>query len=144
MSERNHRSPDNAPSSEAGVPRNSGTERRIDGGACEDKQGQTEAEAKEEFTSQRPDADAKVRFKTCSRLLRKLIAVCPSRCLQHPFLCNNALEDYSLGPTERHQALIDGSAKLGFLKAMLPKLRAKGHRVLLFSQVGLLVNLLES
>jgi SNF2 family DNA or RNA helicase len=37
---------------------------------------------------------------------------------------------------ERHQALIDGSAKLGFLKAMLPKLRAKGHRVLLFSQVS--------
>lgn len=59
-----------------------------------------------------------------------------SRCLQHPFLCNSALEDYSVGPSERHQALIDGSAKLGFLKAMLPKLRAKGHRVLLFSQVG--------
>jgi chromodomain-helicase-DNA-binding protein 4 len=45
------------------------------------------------------------------------------------------LEDHDLEATARHQALIDGSAKLGFLKAMLPKLRAKGHRVLLFSQV---------
>lgn len=35
-----------------------------------------------------------------------------------------------------HAKLIDASAKLVLLKALLPKLRERGHRVLLFSQVG--------
>ncbi|KAJ9122280.1 hypothetical protein QFC22_001700 [Naganishia vaughanmartiniae] len=65
------------------------------------------------------------------------------KCIQHPFLCNDALEDYDLEATARHQALIDGSAKLGFLKAMLPKLRAKGHRVLLFSQFKIALDIIE-
>ncbi|KAJ9093919.1 hypothetical protein QFC19_008152 [Naganishia cerealis] len=65
------------------------------------------------------------------------------KCLQHPFLCNNSLEDYNLEPSARHQALIDGSAKLGFLKAMLPKLRAKGHRILLFSQFKIALDIIE-
>ncbi|KAJ9100517.1 hypothetical protein QFC21_003560 [Naganishia friedmannii] len=65
------------------------------------------------------------------------------KCLQHPFLCNDSLEDYELEATARHQALIDGSAKLGFLKAMLPKLRAKGHRVLLFSQFKIALDIIE-
>lgn len=58
-----------------------------------------------------------------------------TRCLQHPFLNTPELEDRTLGNKETHQALIDASGKLTFLKTLLPKLKAKGHRILLFSQV---------
>ena len=40
---------------------------------------------------------------------------------------------------EAHEKLIDASAKLRLLHIMLPKLKARGHRVLLFSQVRLSV-----
>lgn len=33
-----------------------------------------------------------------------------------------------------HEKLIDASAKLRILKSLFPKLKARGHRVLLFSQ----------
>ena len=59
------------------------------------------------------------------------------RCLQHPFLNTPELEDRTLGSKETHQALIDASGKLTFLRTLLPKLKAKGHRILLFSQVCL-------
>jgi hypothetical protein len=36
---------------------------------------------------------------------------------------------------EQQKQLINGSGKLAFLKLLLPKLKARGHRVLLFSQV---------
>ncbi len=38
---------------------------------------------------------------------------------------------------------MDASAKLAFLRTMLPKLKAKGHRVLIFSQFVIALNLLE-
>lgn len=74
------------------------------------------------------------------------------KCLQHPYLhgvnfdafsgyhshqfpADTEIEPRGLGPEETHGKLIDGSTKLRFLKALLPKLKARGHRVLLFSQV---------
>lgn len=40
-----------------------------------------------------------------------------------------------MSPQAAHEKLIDGSAKLRLLKSLLPKLQARGHRALLFSQV---------
>lgn len=57
------------------------------------------------------------------------------RCLQHPYLYAEDIEPRNLPPQETHEKLIDASAKLRFLKTLLPKLKERGHRVLLFSQV---------
>jgi hypothetical protein len=57
--------------------------------------------------------------------------------MQHPYLTNPMLEPRHLPNKELHQNLIDASSKLRFLTMMLPKLKARGHRVLLFSQVSL-------
>ena len=45
------------------------------------------------------------------------------------------IEPRGLPAQETQYKLIYGSAKLRFLKALLPQLKARGHRVLLFSQV---------
>ena len=57
------------------------------------------------------------------------------RCLQHPYLVSTAIEPKGLSPQETHDRLVAASAKLRLLKMLLPKLRTRGHRVLLFSQV---------
>jgi hypothetical protein len=57
------------------------------------------------------------------------------RCLQHPYLYEESIEPRGLPQQETHEKLIDASAKLRFLKVLLPKLKSRGHRVLLFSQV---------
>lgn len=64
----------------------------------------------------------------------KLIGI--SRCLQHPYLYSEDIEPRNLSPQESHEKLIDASAKLRFLKSLLPKLKERNHRVLLFSQVA--------
>lgn len=55
--------------------------------------------------------------------------------MQHPYLINPELEVPGLSEQETHQRLIEASGKLRFLETMLPKLKERGHRVLLFSQV---------
>lgn len=60
-----------------------------------------------------------------------------SRCLQHPYLVSRDIEPTGLPLTEAHERLIGASAKLRFLQSLLPKLKARGHRILLFSQVGI-------
>lgn len=76
------------------------------------------------------------------------------RCLQHPYLyvpapriawptwlmwhsIDDDIEPRGLSVQDAHHKLIDGSAKLRFLKTLLPQLKARGHRILLFSQVRL-------
>ncbi|KAG6331283.1 hypothetical protein ID866_7805 [Astraeus odoratus] len=58
------------------------------------------------------------------------------KCLQHPYLISDTIEPRDLTPVEAHERLIGASAKLRLLRSLLPKLKARGHRVLLFSQVG--------
>ena len=48
-----------------------------------------------------------------------------------------------MSPADAHQSLIDASCKLVFLRSLLPKLKAKGHRVLLFSQFVIALNVIE-
>ncbi|KDQ63375.1 hypothetical protein JAAARDRAFT_169132 [Jaapia argillacea MUCL 33604] len=65
------------------------------------------------------------------------------KCLQHPYLVSEDIEPRGLPAQETHHKLIDGSAKLRLLKGLLPKLKARGHRVLLFSQFVIALNIVE-
>lgn len=65
------------------------------------------------------------------------------KCLQHPYLVSRDIEPTGLPPHEAHERLIGASAKLVMLKMMLPKLKARGHRVLLFSQFAIALDMIE-
>ncbi|KAL5533979.1 hypothetical protein ACEPAG_439 [Sanghuangporus baumii] len=65
------------------------------------------------------------------------------KCLQHPYLVADDIEPKGLSPIEAHLKLIDASGKLRLLKMLLPKLKARGHRVLLFSQFVIGLNIIE-
>jgi len=56
------------------------------------------------------------------------------KCLCHPFVYSAAIEERSVGETALHRNLVDASSKFQLLEIMLPKLRKRGHRVLIFSQ----------
>ncbi|CAM1500676.1 Fc.00g098380.m01.CDS01 [Cosmosporella sp. VM-42] len=56
------------------------------------------------------------------------------KCLCHPFVYSEAIEERHHDPTILYRNLVEASAKLILLKIMLPKLQERGHRVLIFSQ----------
>ena len=63
-----------------------------------------------------------------------------SKCCDHPFLFDGAEED----PDETSlEELVGASGKLRVLDRLLLKLKAKGHRVVLFSQFASMVDLLD-
>ncbi|WVQ73285.1 hypothetical protein IAR50_002853 [Cryptococcus sp. DSM 104548] len=72
---------------------------------------------------------AVARVKSVRNILMELRKVC-----QHPYLSEPELEVRDLPQEKMHKNLVNASGKLQFLKVLLPKLIAKGHRVLLFSQ----------
>ncbi|KAI0375223.1 hypothetical protein BV20DRAFT_1110377 [Pilatotrama ljubarskyi] len=65
------------------------------------------------------------------------------KCIQHPYLVSDTIEPRGLSPQETHDRLVGASAKLRLLKMLLPKLRARGHRVLLFSQFVIALDIIE-
>ncbi|KAF8560206.1 hypothetical protein OG21DRAFT_38190 [Imleria badia] len=65
------------------------------------------------------------------------------KCIQHPYLISDDIEPRGLEPHEAHEKLIDASAKLLLLRSLLPKLKARGHRVLLFSQFVIALDIIE-
>ncbi|KAI0652071.1 SNF2 family N-terminal domain-containing protein [Trametes meyenii] len=65
------------------------------------------------------------------------------KCIQHPYLVSETIEPRGLSPQETHDRLVAASAKLRFLKTLLPKLKARGHRVLLFSQFVIALDVIE-
>ncbi|KAK7680574.1 hypothetical protein QCA50_016356 [Cerrena zonata] len=65
------------------------------------------------------------------------------KCLQHPYLVSSEIEPKGLAPVQAHEKLIDASAKLRILRVLLPKLKARGHRVLLFSQFVIALDIVE-
>lgn len=65
------------------------------------------------------------------------------KCIQHPYLVSHDIEPKGLNPHEAHSKLVAGSAKLRLLQGLLPKLKARGHRVLLFSQFVIALDLIE-
>jgi len=56
------------------------------------------------------------------------------KCLCHPFIYSSAIEERSVSENALYRNLVDASSKFQLLELMLPKLRERGHRVLLFSQ----------
>lgn len=58
--------------------------------------------------------------------LRKIIC--------HPYCFNRDVEVRGLPRDQEHEQLVTASGKLVLLSIMLPKLKARGHRVLIFSQ----------
>ncbi|KAG5948749.1 hypothetical protein E4U53_006154 [Claviceps sorghi] len=56
------------------------------------------------------------------------------KCLCHPFMYSEAIEEKHENPDIIHRNLVEASAKLLLLEVMLPKLKERGHRVLIFSQ----------
>ena len=56
------------------------------------------------------------------------------KCLCHPFIYSQAIEDRTAPPDVMRRNLVEASPKLMLLEIMLPKLKERGHRVLLFSQ----------
>ncbi|KAE9377939.1 hypothetical protein N431DRAFT_435109 [Stipitochalara longipes BDJ] len=56
------------------------------------------------------------------------------KCLCHPFVYSQAIEERTVGEAALHRNLVDASSKFQLLEIMLPKLRERGHRVLIFSQ----------
>ncbi|KAF9770251.1 hypothetical protein IL306_012225 [Fusarium sp. DS 682] len=56
------------------------------------------------------------------------------KCLCHPFMYSEAIEERHHDPSVVQRNLVEASAKLLLLQVMLPKLQERGHRVLIFSQ----------
>lgn len=73
------------------------------------------------------------------------------KCCIHPFLLNGAEDqiqlDYKTGEKEDseayYHALVNSSGKMVLIDKLLPKLKASGHRVLIFSQMVKCLDLLE-
>ena len=56
------------------------------------------------------------------------------KCLCHPFMYSEAVEEKHNDYAVLHRNLVEASAKLILLQVMLPRLKERGHRVLIFSQ----------
>ena len=66
------------------------------------------------------------------------------KCCNHPALFEVFRERFEHAPdAEWHAALVRSSGKMVLLDSMLQKLRARGHRVLIFSQMTRLLDILE-
>ncbi|KAK0109045.1 hypothetical protein ONS96_002876 [Cadophora gregata f. sp. sojae] len=67
------------------------------------------------------------------------------KCLCHPFLYSSAIEEVSKTDSEEdvQRKLVEASSKFQLLQIMLPKLKERGHRVLLFSQFLMQLDLIE-
>ncbi|OOF95091.1 hypothetical protein ASPCADRAFT_49336 [Aspergillus carbonarius ITEM 5010] len=56
------------------------------------------------------------------------------KCLCHPFVYSRAIEEKTANTAASHRHLVDAAGKFQLLELMLPKLKLRGHRVLIFSQ----------
>ncbi|XP_018335624.1 chromodomain-helicase-DNA-binding protein Mi-2 homolog isoform X1 [Agrilus planipennis] len=67
------------------------------------------------------------------------------KCCNHPYLFPAAAEEAPLGPNGSYEvtSLIKAAGKLVLLAKMLRKLREQGHRVLIFSQMTKMLDILE-
>ncbi|WWD18619.1 hypothetical protein CI109_103072 [Kwoniella shandongensis] len=77
-------------------------------------------------------------LRTIKNILMELRKVC-----QHPYISAPELESLDIPEEEQQKQLINASGKLMFLKLLLPKLKQRGHRVLLFSQFKIALDRIE-
>ncbi|OSS54014.1 hypothetical protein B5807_01232 [Epicoccum nigrum] len=65
------------------------------------------------------------------------------KCLCHPFVYSREIEERTDVAAVSHRNLVEASAKLSLLETLLPKLKERGHRVLIFSQFLDMLNIIE-
>jgi SNF2 family DNA or RNA helicase len=70
------------------------------------------------------------------------------KCCIHPYLITGAedkviKDQNALTPQQQFQCMVDASGKLVLLDKLLPKLKAGGHRVLIFSQMTRCLDILQ-
>lgn len=65
------------------------------------------------------------------------------KCLCHPFVYSQEIEERSDVATVSHRNLVEASGKLQLLETLLPKLKERGHRVLVFSQFLGMLDIME-
>ncbi|KAI9663859.1 MAG: hypothetical protein M1821_007349 [Bathelium mastoideum] len=65
------------------------------------------------------------------------------KCLCHPFVYSQEIEERSTNAAVSHRNLVEASSKLQLLELLLPKLKERGHRVLIFSQFLHMLDLIE-
>nr|POF01115.1 chromatin remodeling factor mit1 [Quercus suber] len=65
------------------------------------------------------------------------------KCLCHPFVYNKSIEERNVSYSVSHRNLVDASGKLVLLESLLPKLKERGHRVLIFSQFLDMLDIVE-
>jgi superfamily II DNA or RNA helicase len=65
------------------------------------------------------------------------------KCLCHPFVYSRDIEERTDVAAVSHRNLVEASAKLQLLELLLPKLKERGHRVLIFSQFLDMLNIVE-
>ena len=65
------------------------------------------------------------------------------KCLCHPFVYSINIEEKTADTAMSHRSLVEASSKLQLLDIMLPKLKALGHRVLIFSQFLDMLTIME-
>ncbi|GAA6000598.1 hypothetical protein JCM10207_004569 [Rhodosporidiobolus poonsookiae] len=63
--------------------------------------------------------------------------------LCHPYLTESGLEPRQASAEQAHINLMEACGKFVLLQRMLPKLKAAGHRVLIFSQFKITLNIIE-
>lgn len=86
---------------------------------------------------------AKSKLKSNERSSLNNILMQLRKCLGHPFIYSDAVEDKHVDAETMHRNLVSASSKLVLLEQMLPKLKEKGHRVLLFSQFLNMLDIIE-
>ncbi|GAM91012.1 hypothetical protein ANO11243_090590 [Dothideomycetidae sp. 11243] len=65
------------------------------------------------------------------------------KCLCHPFVYSKSIEEREVSHSASHRNLVEASGKLQLLEQLLPKLRERGHRVLIFSQFLDMLTMIE-
>ncbi|KAI5851862.1 P-loop containing nucleoside triphosphate hydrolase protein [Tricharina praecox] len=67
------------------------------------------------------------------------------KCVCHPFVYSRAIEEINEDDSNEliHRNLVEAGSKLGLLNIMLPKLKERGHRVLIFSQFLGMLDVME-
>lgn len=65
------------------------------------------------------------------------------KCLCHPFVYSQEIEERTDIAAVSHRNLVEASAKLQLLELLLPKLQQRGHRVLIFSQFLHMLDIVE-
>lgn len=65
------------------------------------------------------------------------------KCLCHPFVYNEDIEEKKGTAAVLHRNLVEACSKLQLLEVLLPKLRERGHRVLIFSQFIHMLDIME-